>query len=75
MYKYTLQGKEKALSLEHISTLETVNNLGLLYIDQGKLGKVEKMYKYTLQGKEKALSLEYTSTLLIVNNLGILYKN
>jgi hypothetical protein len=31
MFKQALQGKEKALEAEHISTLKIVNNLGRLY--------------------------------------------
>jgi hypothetical protein len=44
MYQRALQGKEKALGLEHTLTLDTVNNLGALYKNQGKLSKAEKMY-------------------------------
>jgi len=35
MYNRALAGCEKALGAEHTSTLETVNNLGALYFDQG----------------------------------------
>jgi Tetratricopeptide repeat len=31
-------------SLGHTSTLDTANNLGNLYADQGKLDEAEKMY-------------------------------
>ena len=57
----------------HISTLDTVNNLGNLYTDQGKLDEAEKIYHRALDGKEKALGPTHTSTLDTVNNLGILY--
>jgi hypothetical protein len=40
---------------EHTSTLATVNNLGSLYADQGKLAEAEQMYERALQGYEKAL--------------------
>jgi hypothetical protein len=36
----------------------TVNNLGSLYEDQGKLDEAERMYERVLDGKEKALGLE-----------------
>jgi Tfp pilus assembly protein PilF len=50
-----LQGSEKALgSRAHVDTPGTVNNLGLLYANQGKLDEAEKMYQRALQGKEKA---------------------
>jgi Tfp pilus assembly protein PilF len=35
---------------EHTSTLDTVNNLGLLYSDQGKLEEAEEMYQRALKG-------------------------
>jgi hypothetical protein len=37
MYQRSIAGKEKALGANHTSTLETVNSLGLLYQEQGKL--------------------------------------
>ncbi|KAL5389916.1 hypothetical protein DPSP01_001976 [Paraphaeosphaeria sporulosa] len=55
MYSRTLQGREEALGPKHTSTLMTVNNLGLLYADQGKLAEAEAMYSRALQGKEEAL--------------------
>ncbi|PQE14281.1 hypothetical protein CJF31_00006831 [Rutstroemia sp. NJR-2017a BVV2] len=64
-----------ALGAEHISTLNTVNNLGSLYADQGKLAAAESMYEQALAGKEKTLGAEHISTLDTVNNLGILYAN
>ena len=45
MYQRALDGKEKALSPTHTSTLGTVINLGLLYKDQGKLDEAEKIYQ------------------------------
>ncbi|KAG4427466.1 hypothetical protein IFR05_017051, partial [Cadophora sp. M221] len=39
MYVRALQGKEVALGPDHTSTLDTVNNLGRLYANQGKLAK------------------------------------
>jgi hypothetical protein len=73
MYQRALQGKEKAWGLEHTSTLSTVNNLGVLYANLGRLDEAEKMYQQALQGYEKVWGPEYTSTLNTVNNLGILY--
>ena len=75
MYQRALSGKEKALGKDHISTLETVNNLGNLYRGQGKLAKAESMYQRALSGKEKALGKDHTSTLATVNNLGVLYRD
>ena len=41
MYLRALTGKEKAY---HTSTLDTVNNLGILYANQGKMNEAEEMW-------------------------------
>ena len=63
MYIRALQGREKALGLDHTSTLATVNCLVLLYAEQGKLTETEKMYVRALQGFEDALSTLSASSL------------
>jgi len=62
MYQRALEGY-KVLGPDHASTLSTVNNLGSLYDDQGKLKEAEEMYQRALEGKEKALGSDHTSTL------------
>jgi tetratricopeptide (TPR) repeat protein len=74
MYRRTLQGKEKVLGLEHTSTFDTANNLGVLYKNQGKLKEAEEMYQRALQGREKVLGLEHVRTLNTIENLGNLYE-
>ncbi|CAG8024249.1 unnamed protein product [Penicillium nalgiovense] len=74
MYQRALAGYEKALGPNHTSTLVTVNNLGNLFSDQGKLKEAEEMYQRALVGQEEALGPNHTSTLDTVNNLGVLYK-
>ena len=66
-------GLREGVGTEHTSTLRTVNNLGLLYADQGKTQEAEAMYRRALEGREKAWGPEHTSTLDTVNNLGDLY--
>lgn len=66
---------EKANGPDNISTLHIVNNLGLLYADQGKIAKAEEMYQRALSGKEKIYGPEHISILDTVNNLGVLYKS
>jgi tetratricopeptide (TPR) repeat protein len=62
MYLRALQGYEKAWGPDHTSTLDTVNNLGLLYVDLGRLDEAEKMYLRALQGYKKALGQEAVNT-------------
>ncbi|OQE94229.1 hypothetical protein PENNAL_c0004G02119, partial [Penicillium nalgiovense] len=42
MYQRALAGYENALGADHTSTLDTVNNLGVLYVAQGKLDQAEQ---------------------------------
>ena len=54
MFQRALDGNEKAWGPEHTSTLNTVNNLRILYRHQGKLAEAEEMFQRALDGKEKA---------------------
>lgn len=58
---------------KHTSTLDTVNNLGILYKSQGKLAEAEKMYERALQGTEEALCAKHTSTRLSMST-GVEYR-
>ncbi len=44
MYLRALAGKKKTWRQKHTSTLNTVNNLGLLYADLGWHDEAKKMY-------------------------------
>src|SRR2546423_11176554 len=61
--------REKMWGAEHTSTLNTVNNLGNLYKDQGKMVEAEAMYLRALQGYENALGAEHTMTRHTVHDL------
>jgi hypothetical protein len=43
MYERALIKLEKAWGPDHTSILDIVNNLGLLYADQGKLDEAERI--------------------------------
>ena len=78
MYKRALQGTEEALGPMHPSTLDTANNLGKLYVSQGKLAEAEEMYTRALRGYEEVLSAQtivrYRPALNNMWNLGSLFK-
>ena len=74
MYVRALRGKEKAWGVEHTSTLNTVNNLGLLYKAQGKMVEAEEMYVRALRGYEKAVGKDHWRTQTITRNLQNLYR-
>lgn len=72
MYMRALKGYGKAGEPEHTSTLDTVNNLGNLYRDQGRVKEAEEMYERALKGREKA---EHSSTLNTIHNVDHLYSH
>jgi tetratricopeptide (TPR) repeat protein len=78
MYQRALQGYENAYGPDHIETLDTVNNIGILYKEQGMLLKAEQVYQRALQGYEKAIGIDnittYPPKLNTIENLGHLYK-
>ena len=61
--------------MKHTSTLNTVNNLGALYAEQGKLEEAEEMYVRALRGYEEAWGAKHSSTLDTVYGLGNLYRD
>ena len=56
----------RRLGLEHTMALLIINNLGLLYVIQGKLDEAEKLYQRVLQGYEKALVPNVSASILLL---------
>ncbi|KAK5058277.1 hypothetical protein LTR69_006681 [Exophiala sideris] len=75
MYSWVLAGYENAVGVAHMGTLCIANNLGIVYLDQGKLGIAETTFMRVLAGEEKALGMNHSSTLTTVTNLGIVYRS
>ena len=60
---------------KHTSTLNTVNNLGLLYKNQGKMKEAEEMLLRALRGYGEAWGAKHMSALDTVYGLGNLYRD
>ncbi len=75
MYLQALTEYEKIWDSEHTLTLNTINNLELLYSNQDKMKEVEDMYLRALTEYEKIWDFKHTSTLNTINNLELLYTN
>ena len=69
MYQRALEGYEKALGRDHTSTLNTVNNLGVLYKDQGRLTEAESLYQRALSGFQTALGPSHWKSKLVMRNM------
>jgi tetratricopeptide (TPR) repeat protein len=65
---------EICLSHEHPDTLASLNNLAVLYQDQGKYADAEPLYKEALARCQKALGLEHPDKFAFMNNLASLYQ-
>ncbi|KAI0875593.1 acyl transferase/acyl hydrolase/lysophospholipase [Hypoxylon argillaceum] len=58
---------------KHLSTIDTVNNLGVLCQGLGKLNEAESMCVKALQGREQLLGPDHMATLGSANNLALVY--
>jgi tetratricopeptide (TPR) repeat protein len=75
LYLRALTGKEESLGVKHPSTLDTINNLGILYARRGKMKEAEDMYARALRGREETLGAKHTSTLHTIGSLAVLYAD
>jgi Tfp pilus assembly protein PilF len=57
-----LRGREEALEPTHTLTLNSVNKMGMLYTQQGKLGESEQMYERALRGTRTPLATNQLSS-------------
>ncbi len=63
------------LGPEHPDTLSSLNNLAILYKNQGKYEQAEPLYQRALATYERVLGPEHPDTLNTVNNLALLYAD
>ena len=75
MGRDALEAREATLGAEHLDTLSSINNLGLVLSWQGKYNKAEAMHWRALEVKEKVLGLEHLDTLTSINNLGLVLSS
>ena len=72
--KKKLVENEQALGVDHEETLRTVNDIGFLLGEQGKLEEAETYHRRALEGNERTLGRDHPETLTSVNNLGLLLQ-
>ncbi len=61
------------LGKEHPSTLLSVNNLAVLYFNQGRHAEAEVLLRHVLEVRERVLGKEHPDTINTINNLAALY--
>ncbi|GBC63786.1 hypothetical protein DENIS_4784 [Desulfonema ishimotonii] len=77
-YREGIKWAEKALAhaqkhfgAEDQNTLTSINNLAMLYLQNGYYDKTEPLLKKALALSEKVLGPEHPDTLMTLNNLGL----
>ena len=63
LYRRALEGSERVLGVDHLNTLGSVLNLGVLLQKQGKLEEAETLFRRALEGRERVLGIDHPSTL------------
>lgn len=74
MYRRALDGYAQAFGSGHRLTIDTANNLGVLYEKQGRLEKAARMYRRALDGYAQSFGPGHPSIVDTANSLGILYE-
>jgi hypothetical protein len=64
-----LRAKEKAWGPENLTTLDTVNDLAILYASHGNTISAKEMYVRALQGYEKTRGIDHPKSREVTRNL------
>jgi hypothetical protein len=70
-----LEVAEENAGSDHPDVATSLNNLAMLYDDQGHYAKAEPLYKRSLAIKEKALGPKHSSVAVTLSNLAGLYDD
>jgi tetratricopeptide (TPR) repeat protein len=66
--------QEKAVGPDDLGVASTLNNLAVLYQEQGRNADAEPLHKRALEIREKALGPDHPYVLASVTNLAELYR-
>ncbi|HEX6812763.1 MAG TPA: tetratricopeptide repeat protein [Planctomycetota bacterium] len=69
-----LEIRRRWLGGEHEDTLISINGMGLLLQQQGRLAEAEPLYREALEIRSRRLGDEHADTLISINNMGYLLK-
>ena len=74
-YQLALDGQEKILGKDHLTTLSTVENMAIVFGNKGEHDQALEWFQRALHGQEKALGKDHPDTLLTVQNMAIVFRN
>ena len=63
--------REKALGPDHPDVAKSLNNLAVLYDNEGRYAEAEPLYKRALAIREKALGPDHPDVAISLNNLSL----
>ena len=72
LQKRALATRRRVLGEDHPDTLFSINNMGSLLQDQGKLSEAEHYIRESLEKSRRVLGEEHLDTLLSISNLSVL---
>ncbi|KIM99308.1 hypothetical protein OIDMADRAFT_126800, partial [Oidiodendron maius Zn] len=75
IYRQALELKRTAIGNAHPSTLDSMNNLAIVYRRQGKYTEAEALHQQTLELMRTVLGDTHPSTLDSMSNLAIVYRH
>jgi tetratricopeptide (TPR) repeat protein len=75
LHQRALDARKKSLGPDHPDTLNSVNNLAMLYRNQGRYDEAEQLYVHALEARERLLGSENPDTYVSMNNLAYLYRS
>jgi len=61
--------------VNHPDTLHIVDNIALVFDNQGQYEKALEFYERALAGRQKALGVDHPDTLTTVNNMASIFGN
>ena len=74
LFDEALKGRQLELEDNHPHTLETKNDLAILYKEQGAYEKSESLFIEAVEGRRLKLGDNHPHTIQSINNLITLYK-
>jgi tetratricopeptide (TPR) repeat protein len=73
-WERTLELQRRVLGEKHPETLQSMNQLALLYLRQGSYEQAEPLFTKVLEAQRSALGEEHVDTMDTMNNLAVLYR-
>jgi tetratricopeptide (TPR) repeat protein len=69
-----LEIREKALGPDHVETAQSLNNVALVYRNQGRYKESEPLHQRALRIREESLSPDHPGIAESLNNLALVYR-